>query len=77
MTLQGKPEEMSWAKWIMYKTGRGVGHTLAYLESWGEAIAKEFGITEPIHQDILDLRDQIVSFFLRHLKNTFFWNWEN
>lgn len=67
MTLQGKPEEMSWAKWIMYKTGRGVGHTLAYLESWGEVIAKEFGITEPIHQDILDLRDQIVSF----LKITF------
>ena len=46
MTLEGQPETMSWTKWIAYKTGRGVVHSLVYLESWGEAIAKEWNVTD-------------------------------
>jgi len=65
MTLEGKPEDMSWTKWITYKTGRGVGHTLVYLESWGEAIAKEFGLTEPEYQDVIDMHERIVSFRIK------------
>lgn len=60
MTLEGKPEEMPWIKWGIYKAARGVGHTLTYLESWGESVAKEFGITEPAYQDVIDMHNRIM-----------------
>lgn len=55
LTLEGAPSEMNWAKWAAYKAGRGLGHTLKTLEGWGEWLANEFGITEPLYQDIIDM----------------------
>ena len=62
MTLEGEETEMSWTKWPFYKVGRAVGHTLKYLETWGESLAEDFGMLQAEHQDILDMHERIVSF---------------
>lgn len=67
MTLEGKPEEMSWAKWALYKAGRATGHTLKYMDSWGESLADDFGLNKDPYKELIDRHNELVSLSVHHL----------
>lgn len=59
MTLEGKPEEMTWAKWALYKAGRATGHTLKYMDSWGESLADDFGLNKDPYKELIDRHNEL------------------
>lgn len=59
MTLEGKTEEMSWAKWAVYKAGRAAGHTLKYMDSWGESLADDFGLNKDPYKELIDRHNEL------------------
>jgi len=59
MTLEGKPDEMSWAKWALYKAGRATGHTLKYMDSWGESLADDFGLNKDPYKELIDRHNEL------------------
>ena len=61
MTLAGEPEKMSWAKWAAYKAGRAAGHTLKYMDSWGESLADDFGLNKDPYKELIDRHNELVS----------------
>ena len=63
MTLDGKPEHMSWLWWSVYKGARAFGHILQGMNNWGEWFADEIGITRPMYQDLIDQHNELVSFY--------------
>jgi hypothetical protein len=65
MTLEGKPEEMSWAKWALYKAGRATGHTLKYMDSWGESLADDFGLNKDPYKELIDRHNELASLSVR------------
>ena len=68
MTLEGKPEQMSWFWWSVYKGARAIGHTLQYMNSWGEWFADEIGITRPMYEDLINQHKELVSIIKAILK---------
>jgi len=60
MTLDGKPDSMSWLWWSVYKGARALGHTLQSMNNWGEWFADEIGITRPVYQDLIDQHNELM-----------------
>ena len=71
MTLEGKPEQMSWFWWSVYKGARAIGHTLQYMNSWGEWFADEIGITRPMYEDLINQHKELVSTIKAILRQNF------
>ena len=61
MTLSGSENTMNYPYWFLYKGARAIGHTLQYMDSWGEFFANEFGLTAPLYQDLIDQHKELVS----------------
>ena len=59
MTLDGKPDSMSWLWWTVFKGARALGHVLQAMNGWGEWFADELGLTRA-DQLLIDQHKELV-----------------